>query len=142
MAHGSAKSYKSARQRLSRQTARFKDGPHRLRRIRPARPQPNVMQRTATRGEKAAELAKKGKDLPPPSRSITMDDVDLQFSRSSGPGGQNVNKVETRVQASFDVDSARFLPQWVKDNLRKQEANRFNKKGILVVSAEDAANKA
>eukprot|EP00913_Durusdinium_trenchii_P019859 g18667.t1 len=66
----------------------------------------------ATPGEKAAALAKKAKDLPPPSRGVTMEDVDLSYSRSSGPGGQNVNKVETRVQASFDVDAAR------QDNLR------------------------
>ncbi|CAK9006213.1 unnamed protein product [Durusdinium trenchii] len=91
----------------------------------------------ATPGEKAAALAKKAKDLPPPSRGVTMEDVDLSYSRSSGPGGQNVNKVETRVQASFDVDAARFLPKWVKENLRKQQANRFSKDGILRLSSEE-----
>ncbi|CAE7840421.1 mrpl58 [Symbiodinium sp. KB8] len=64
-------------------------------------------------------------------------EVNLRYSRSSGPGGQNVNKVETRVQASFDVDAANFLPKWVKENLRKQEAARFNKDGILMVDAEE-----
>ncbi|CAL1162559.1 unnamed protein product [Cladocopium goreaui] len=87
--------------------------------------------------ERAAELAKKAKDLPPPSRGISMDDVDLSYSRSSGPGGQNVNKVETKVQASFDVGTAKFLPNWVKENLRKQQVNRFNKDGVLIVSCEE-----
>lgn len=91
----------------------------------------------ATPGERAAELAKKAKDLPPPSRGISMDDVDLSYSRSSGPGGQNVNKVETKVQASFDVGTAKFLPNWVKENLRKQQVNRFNKDGVLIVSCEE-----
>eukprot|EP00438_Fugacium_kawagutii_P020560 Skav202324 [mRNA] locus=scaffold60:344011:353026:+ [translate_table: standard] len=46
--------------------------------------------------ERAAELAKQAKDLPPPSRGIGLDDVDLSYSRSSGPGGQNVNKADTQ----------------------------------------------
>ena len=77
------------------------------------------------------------KDLEPPRRSIAIEDVQLQYSRSSGPGGQNVNKVETKVEARFDVAASKFLPEWVKDKLRVQEAGRFNNDGILIVTSEE-----
>lgn len=48
-----------------------------------------------------------------------------------------MNKVETKVDARFDLERADFLPDWVKANLRAQQRNRFNSQGLLVVSASE-----
>ncbi len=70
------------------------------------------------------------------TRNIGIDenDVDVEFMRSTGPGGQNVNKVSTAVRLTFDV-SASSLPQQVKDRLRKLSGNRINKDGELIIEA-------
>jgi len=48
-----------------------------------------------------------------------------------------VNKVETKVEARFEIKSADFLPSWVKENLLKKHKNRINRAGILCVSAQE-----
>eukprot|EP00933_Yihiella_yeosuensis_P023114 TRINITY_DN18050_c2_g2_i1.p1 TRINITY_DN18050_c2_g2~~TRINITY_DN18050_c2_g2_i1.p1 ORF type:complete len:202 (-),score=43.71 TRINITY_DN18050_c2_g2_i1:46-651(-) len=90
----------------------------------------------ATPGEAAAQYAAKAQNFKPPSREICHKDVELRFSRSSGPGGQNVNKVETRVEAQFHVRSS-FLPDWVKEKLVQQQATKMNKDGFLIVATEE-----
>jgi len=102
-----------------------------------ARPRCARSLRLATAGERFAKQAKEAKTLYPPKRRLSIEDVELRFSRSSGPGGQNVNKVETKAQARFHVQNAKFLPDWVKQNLLQQEANRVNKHGVLVVHCEE-----
>lgn len=93
--------------------------------------------RALSPGEAAAAFAKQGQSLQRPSRQITQQDVDFFYSKSGGPGGQNVNKVETKVEARFNVRAASFLPDWVKDGLLKKQANRVNRQGILTVASEE-----
>ena len=66
---------------------------------------------------------------------LSRDEVVFAFSRSDGPGGQNVNKVNTRVTLRFDVEgSAHFSPAQ-KERIRRKLARRIGRDGVLQVSS-------
>eukprot|EP00850_Spirogloea_muscicola_P012234 SM000078S22093 [mRNA] locus=s78:353984:355481:- [translate_table: standard] len=67
--------------------------------------------------------------------SWQADQVTVSFARSGGPGGQNVNKVNTKVDMRFKVAEATWLPEQIRSKLLLTEANRINKDGELVVSS-------
>jgi ribosome-associated protein len=66
---------------------------------------------------------------------IPEGELDERFVRSSGPGGQNVNKVATAVQLRFDVLRSPSLPEEVRDRLLRQAAARITDDGILIIEA-------
>ncbi|EDV19395.1 uncharacterized protein TRIADDRAFT_17765, partial [Trichoplax adhaerens] len=66
---------------------------------------------------------------------IILDCLDVKYSKSGGPGGQNVNKVNTKVDVRFHVDSMEWIPEWVKQRLCQLEKKRINKEGQLVISS-------
>jgi ribosome-associated protein len=70
--------------------------------------------------------------------AISLDEREISetFVRSSGPGGQNVNKVATAVQLRFDVRRSPSLPGPVRLRLEKLAGSRLTKDGVLVISAE------
>jgi ribosome-associated protein len=70
--------------------------------------------------------------------TIAIDEREIaeSFIRSSGPGGQNVNKLATAVQLRFDVRHSRFLPDEVRARLEKLAGRRITRDGVLVITAE------
>jgi len=70
-----------------------------------------------------------------PEISIRESELKLDFIRSSGPGGQNVNKVATAVQLRFDVFRSPSLPEAVRRRLVRIAGKRVSKEGILLIDA-------
>ena len=70
-----------------------------------------------------------------PEIVISDNEISFSFSRSSGPGGQNVNKVATAVQLRFDLKNSPSLPNDVKLRLIKLAGNRVTSEGILLIDA-------
>ena len=70
--------------------------------------------------------------------TITLDEKEIAeaFVRSSGPGGQNVNKVSTAVQLRFSVAGSPSMPEEVRVRLMKLAGKRVTSEGILVIDAQ------
>jgi ribosome-associated protein len=70
--------------------------------------------------------------------TISIDDSELEesFVRSSGPGGQNVNKVSSAVQLRFDVRRSPALPNDVALRLMKLAGSKLTKDGVIVIVAQ------
>lgn len=71
------------------------------------------------------------------THNISIDESEIQeeFIRSSGPGGQNVNKLATAVQLRFDAVNSPSLPDDVRQRLIRLAGKRITEAGILIISA-------
>ncbi|MDC0033037.1 alternative ribosome rescue aminoacyl-tRNA hydrolase ArfB [Alphaproteobacteria bacterium] len=67
--------------------------------------------------------------------SLPLEAVDIRFIRSSGPGGQNVNKVASAVQLRFNVSTVRFIGSDMRDRLRRAAGRRMTGEGVIVITA-------
>lgn len=70
-----------------------------------------------------------------PTIAINENEIKLNFIRSSGPGGQNVNKTATAVQLRFDVKNSPSLSDDVRARLIRLAGDKMTKKGILIIQA-------
>src|SRR5690606_17694183 len=60
---------------------------------------------------------------------IPMDQIQFSYSTSSGPGGQNVNKLNTKVELRFHLDSASWIPEEARNKMKDLCRNKINQKG-------------
>lgn len=67
--------------------------------------------------------------------AINDSDIQIDFIRSSGPGGQNVNKVATAVQLRFRVVGNHTLPEEVQERLTRLAGKRMTGDGVLIILA-------
>jgi ribosome-associated protein len=70
-----------------------------------------------------------------PALAIDESEIQMEYIRASGPGGQNINKVSSAVQLRFDAAHSPSLPEDVRARLLSQAGGRLNKEGILIIDA-------
>lgn len=71
-----------------------------------------------------------------PGLEIPESELAFVASRSGGPGGQNVNKVNSRITLQFDVGASSALSDDEKEKVRAKLATRINREGVLQVSSQ------
>jgi len=69
--------------------------------------------------------------------SIPEDQLTISFARASGAGGQNVNKVNTKVEIRFHLDTATWIPHEVRQRLKSNESNRINSQGYMTITSQE-----
>jgi len=70
-----------------------------------------------------------------PDIAISEDEIQVQFIRASGPGGQHVNKTATAVQLRFDIKNSLSLPADVRERLLRFPDRRITADGVLIITA-------
>jgi len=74
----------------------------------------------------------------PKTVNIPEDKLDISFVRSSGSGGQNVNKLSTKVELRLDLSMRQsWMPAEVQRRLKEQQSNRISKEGLLSITSQE-----
>ena len=71
-----------------------------------------------------------------PNTRLSDHEVEFNATLAQGPGGQNVNKVNTAIQLRFDINTS-SLPREVKQRLLRMADTRISKEGVLVIKAKE-----
>ena len=69
-------------------------------------------------------------------RECLKKELKYRTSRSSGPGGQHVNKTETRVELVWDLEASECLNTLQKKRVRKRQGSRLTEDGLLILAGE------
>ena len=75
------------------------------------------------------------------SITINDDQIDFKAVRSSGPGGQHVNKVSTAILLKYDVMTQNY-PSWFLTQLKLNAGSQFSKNGIIILKAQSYRSQA
>lgn len=70
--------------------------------------------------------------------SIIFKELQFSFSKSSGPGGQHVNKVNTKVSLRFDIAESSILREEQRTLLLQKLENKLTKEGVLILTSQEA----
>ncbi|NWZ31363.1 ICT1 hydrolase, partial [Asarcornis scutulata] len=70
--------------------------------------------------------------------SVPANRLTVSYCRSSGPGGQNVNKVNTKAEVRFHLASADWIPEAVRQKMASMHKNKINRAGELIVNSEES----
>lgn len=71
-------------------------------------------------------------------KAALINELEFKAVRSSGPGGQHVNKVSSRIELQFDLINSEVLTDKQKVVLKSKLSSRLTKKGILILSCDDS----
>ncbi|XP_063229866.1 large ribosomal subunit protein mL62 isoform X2 [Bacillus rossius redtenbacheri] len=67
---------------------------------------------------------------------LCAEELEVTYSRSSGPGGQNVNMVNTKVDLRFHVASAKWISENIKARIKDEHKTKINKEGYLIIRSD------
>lgn len=88
-------------------------------------------------GNSSNSSSSPGKTFKPQDMHVPLDKLEFSFARSSGPGGQNVNKVNTKAEIRFNVASSDWIPDDVKKRLLEYQSNKISKEGDLIITSQE-----
>ncbi|XP_074899973.1 large ribosomal subunit protein mL62 [Buteo buteo] len=74
----------------------------------------------------------------PATLDIPLARLTVSYCRSSGPGGQHVNKVNTKAEVRFHLASADWIPEAVRQKMALMHRNKINRAGELIVNSEES----
>ncbi|MFP4025443.1 MAG: alternative ribosome rescue aminoacyl-tRNA hydrolase ArfB [Thiohalospira sp.] len=69
-------------------------------------------------------------------KELLLNELTFKAVRSSGSGGQNVNKVSTKVELRFDIENSEFLTEEEKKRIARKLKNRISNEGILIITSD------
>ncbi len=71
------------------------------------------------------------------NKKVAVQELDFKAVRSSGAGGQHVNKVSSKVELSFDVEASKALSSNEKERILQKLGNRLTKENVLIINCDN-----
>jgi ribosome-associated protein len=71
-----------------------------------------------------------------PTITLSASELQFRYDRSSGPGGQNVNKVNTKATLHWDLAGSQSISDGIRERLQRKLANRINRDGKVVIASQ------